>query len=78
LITNPEAKRVVAKVQLARAGEPKEIQVKLRLPLQDALRAVTVNGRPTTLSGLHNDSVTIQTGSEKAFEVVAILAQRGN
>jgi hypothetical protein len=70
LITNIEAKRVVAKVQLARAGEPKEIQVKLRLPLQNSLRTITVNGRPATLSGLHNDSVTVQTGSEKTFEVI--------
>jgi hypothetical protein len=65
-----EAKRVVAKVQLARAGEPKEIQVKFRLLRQNPLRAVMVNGRPATLAGLHNDSVTIQTGSEKGFEVV--------
>src|SRR5260370_28690610 len=32
LLTNPDAKRVVAKVELARPGEPKELYGKLRLP----------------------------------------------
>ncbi|HJZ80918.1 MAG TPA: hypothetical protein VKD91_11250, partial [Pyrinomonadaceae bacterium] len=51
LLADTEAKKVVAKVQLAQPGEPKEIQVKLRLPLQNALRSVAVNGRPASLSG---------------------------
>ncbi len=44
LLTNPDAKRVVAKVELARPGEPKELYVKLRLPIQNQIRSVTVNG----------------------------------
>jgi len=73
LLTNKEEKRVVAKVQLARPGAPKEIQVKLRLPLSSSLKSVTVNGRTATLGGTHNDTVIVQTGSEKAFEVVGSL-----
>jgi hypothetical protein len=73
LMTNTAAKKVVAKVQLAQAGEPKEIQVKLRMPLQNPLKSVVINGRPAQLAGPHNDTVIVQTGSEKTFEVVGVL-----
>jgi hypothetical protein len=70
LVAHPEAKRVIAKVELARAGEPKEVQVKLRLPLKNKLGSVTVNSDTASLGGLHNDTVIIDTGKERSFEVV--------
>jgi hypothetical protein len=60
-------------VELARAGTPKEIHVKLRMPKQTPVRAVTVNGRPATLGGAHGDTVIIATGAERRFEVVGSL-----
>lgn len=64
-------KRVVTHVELARPGEPREVHVKLRLPEDQAARAVTVNGRPAGLSGRHKDTVAIATGAANRFEVVA-------
>ncbi len=74
LTGKPESRSVVAKVELARAGAPKEIQVKLRVPRQYPLKSVTVNGRPAILGGSHNDTVIIATGSERTFEVVGRYA----
>ncbi len=68
------AKRVTASVTLARAGSPKELHVKLRLPEQYKLGAVTVNGRAAQLGGLHGDTVMITTGSETKFEVAGAFA----
>ncbi|SPE33821.1 hypothetical protein SBA3_2060017 [Candidatus Sulfopaludibacter sp. SbA3] len=34
------------------------------------MKTATVNGRPATIGGVHNDTVIIHTGSEKHFEVV--------
>jgi hypothetical protein len=73
LVTRPDARSVVAKVELARAGAPGELHVKLRLPTRNTLRAVAVNGRPANLGGLHNDTVIFRTGSERVFEVVGQL-----
>ena len=70
LAAKPASKSVVATVELAHAGAPKEIHVKLRVPKNSPLRSVTVNGRPAQLAGKHNDSVVIATGAEKHFEVV--------
>jgi len=70
LIARPESRSVVAKVELARPGEPKELHVKLRLPIGNAVKAVSVNGLAASLGGIHSDTVIIQTKSEKVFEVV--------
>ena len=59
--------RLTATVNLARAGSPSEIHVKLR----GAAGAVQVNGRAAALSGAHNDTVVIRTGNESRFEVIA-------
>lgn len=67
----PEKKRVVGRVELAQAGSPSELQVKLRLPSKYSLKAATVNGRPAAFSGLHGDTVVFQTRNEKSFDVVA-------
>jgi hypothetical protein len=66
----PQSKTVKATVELARAGAPKEVQVKLRVPKQTPLRSVTVNGRPAQLSGTHGDTVVIATANQKQVEVV--------
>ena len=67
------ADTVTARVELASAGSPREIQVKLRTPKNAPVRRVTVNGRPATLGGPQGDTVTIQTGSERRFEVIGQL-----
>lgn len=74
LVAKPASKSVVATVELARPGAPKEIQVKLRVPKQMSLHSVTVNGRRAQLSGKHDDTVVITTGAEKHFEIVGQLS----
>jgi hypothetical protein len=70
LVAMPAAKRIVASVELARPGSPKEVHVKLRLPTQNKLLKVRVNGRAVDLRGPRNDMVVIQTRNESRFEVV--------
>lgn len=70
MVADPAAKNVKATVVLAREGSPKEIQVKLRLPKENMLKTVTVNGRSATLGGLHKDTVIFQSQSERHFELV--------
>jgi hypothetical protein len=73
MVYNPVSKKVSAVVELARAGFPKEIHVKLRMPKQTPIRAVMVNGSSAKLSGPHNDTVIITTGAVKRFEVIGEL-----
>lgn len=68
---NAEEKRVTATVELARAGAPRELQVKFRLPAQHTLLTVTVNGHPMTPDGVHKDTAIFATRSEKLFELIA-------
>ena len=68
------ADTVTARVTLASAGAPREIQVKLRTPKNSPVRRVTVNGRAATLGGPHGDTAIIQTGSDRQFEVIGRLA----
>ncbi len=70
LRNHPQSKSVVASVELARSGAPKELHVKLRMPLANAVKTATVNGSPATIGGVHNDTVIIRTGTEKHFEIV--------
>ena len=70
LQNKPESKSVVASVELARAGAPRELHVKLRMPLANAVKTATANGRPATIGGEHHDTVIIRTGTEKHFEIV--------
>jgi hypothetical protein len=74
LVGKPESKSVVARVELSRPGEPKELQVKLRLPGQSQIRSLTVNGRAVTLGGQHNDTVIVQTEKNKTFEIIGQLS----
>ncbi len=73
MAAKPVSRSIEATVDLAQAGAPKEIQVKLRVSRQTPIRSVTVNGRPAALAGPHNDTVVIPTGSEKSFEIVGRL-----
>ena len=68
------AKKVTATVELARLGAPRELQVKFRLPKQNTLQSITVNGRPVALGGAHNDVAIFPTRNEKRFEIVGHLA----
>lgn len=70
LLANLPSKSIVATVELARPGVPREIHVKLRLPTENVLQMVSVNGQHAGLSGVHGDTVVIGTGREKTFEVV--------
>jgi len=70
LVALPAEKRVVASVQLSRLGSPNEVHLKLRLPLQNKLLKVRINGRVANLRGPRNDTVLIQTQNESRFEVV--------
>lgn len=67
LQNRPEAKTVVATVELARPGAPKELHVKLRMPRESAVTSATVNGRRAAIGGIHGDTVVLSTGSEMRF-----------
>jgi hypothetical protein len=69
MASNPDAKNVIATVELARPGAPEELHVKFRLPIENALKTVTVNGQPAILGGPHNDTVIFDTRNEKHFEL---------
>jgi len=65
------ARNVRAEIEIARPGSPKEIHVKFRLPKTHQLQTATVNGSPTRIGGIHNDTVIASTGNATNFEVVA-------
>ena len=52
---------------------PKELHVKFRLPASKALGITTVNNRQLETTGAHKDTVSINVGSTRRFEVVARL-----
>ncbi|HKS80480.1 MAG TPA: hypothetical protein VJR23_03165 [Candidatus Acidoferrales bacterium] len=68
---NPEEKTISATIELARAGAPKEVQLKLRAPKSMKLQSATVNGKEAKIGGTQDDVVLIAPGAEKRFEVVA-------
>jgi hypothetical protein len=57
-------------VELIGSRVPRELHLKLRLPVQMSLQSVTVNGRSAALKGLHKDTIMITTKSEKKFAVI--------
>ena len=65
------AKRVHSTVTLAKAGSPKELHVKLRMPTEFKLQSATVNGRQ---GRIQNETVVIPTGTETHFEIVGAFA----
>ncbi len=70
MTANPAAKKVNAKIDLAKASGLKEVHLKVRLPEQNALQRISVNGHAVELSGTSRDTVIFPTGGEKRFEVV--------
>ncbi len=62
--------QVTVTVDLPKSA-PKEIHVKFRLPQSNRLHSITMNGAPTQIGGLHNDTAVIRTGSRRNFQVVA-------
>jgi hypothetical protein len=72
----PEKKRIMARVDLPQAGSPAEVQAKFRLPSQYSLASVSVNGQPAGFSGLHGDTVAVQTRNSKSFEIGVEYKQR--
>ena len=74
LLTRPSVGSVVGHVELRAAKTPKEVHFKIRLPLRNSLKSVTVNGLPATLGGVNKDTIVIKTGRSKTFEVIGQLA----
>jgi hypothetical protein len=70
MLANRASRTVAASVELARAGAPGELHVKLCMPRDRAVQSATVNGRTVRLGGPHGDTVIFQTGSERHFEIV--------
>jgi hypothetical protein len=69
MLADTSTKRITANVLLARPGAPKELHVKFRLPKENMLQSVTVNGQPAKLGGTHNDMAILSTGNSKSFEI---------
>jgi len=69
LLSKPAAKAISAAVELARTGSPREVHVKLRLPLDQKLQSVSVNGQAAQLAGPPSDTVITQTRGRSRFEV---------
>ncbi len=67
---DPGTHRVVTRVALPQGPAPKELHVKLRVPVTWRVSSVTVNGRAAALAGVHNDTVVITPGSESQFEII--------
>ena len=65
------AKKATANIALNRPGAPKELHVKFRLPKQNTLQNVSVNGQPAKLGGTHGDVAIFPTRNEKRFQIMA-------
>ena len=65
------AKLVRANVQLANPGSPRELHVKFRLPKENTLQSITVNGQPAKVGGAHNDVAIFPTSHKQRFEIIA-------
>jgi len=74
LTGSAQAKTANATVELARAGTPKELHVKLRPPANLKLASATVNGRAASIGGPHGDIVMIPVQNERRFEIAGQFA----
>ncbi|HKV23626.1 MAG TPA: hypothetical protein VJN93_03455 [Candidatus Acidoferrum sp.] len=72
----PSKRAITARVALAKAASPAEIQVKFRVPQNLSLASVSVNGKPDAFSGPHSDTVAVKTRGAKNFEIVAEYTER--
>jgi hypothetical protein len=73
LKTNMAAKTAHASVKLEKQ-EAREIYLRIRLPERTHLLSAKVNGKPANLAGKQRDTILIQAGNERTFEVEALLA----
>ena len=73
LKTNMTAKTAHASVTLEKQGAH-EIYLRMRLPEGAHLLSARVNGQPANLAGKQKDTILIQAGNERTFEVEALLA----
>jgi hypothetical protein len=71
---NEAKNKVTATVNLAKGSAPKELHLKLRLPLSNKIQKVTVNGQMAQISGPHNDTVIIIPGNARRFEITGEIA----
>ncbi len=70
MAANAAAKTITATVDFARAGGPKEVHLKMRLPAGNTLQSATVNGKAAVIGGPHRDTVIVATAGGRQFEVV--------
>ncbi|MBN9615135.1 MAG: Tat pathway signal protein [Acidobacteriales bacterium 59-55] len=70
-IQKKDANRIVATVDFPGENRPKELNVKFRLPVQNTLTGITVNGQKAQIGGLHKDTAIFAADQAKHFEVVA-------
>ncbi|HUA16842.1 MAG TPA: Tat pathway signal protein [Verrucomicrobiae bacterium] len=71
LATDRQAKIVAGQIELGGERPPREVHFKLRVPVELQLSEVKVNGTPSVLQGIHKDTIFINTGNERRFEVSA-------
>jgi len=71
---NSTQDKLIAHVSLSKGNAPKEIHVKLRLPLDKTVSKITVNEKLARLSGTHGDTVVVLTGTQRSFEIVAEIS----
>ncbi|MBI4166862.1 MAG: Tat pathway signal protein [Acidobacteria bacterium] len=71
LTAKPDAKVLLAVLELAKPGAPREFRVTFRVPETMRLQTVTVNGRPASFSGPRMDTVVVESGIAKDFEILS-------
>jgi hypothetical protein len=76
LSADPKTNRISGQVELFGTKLPKEVQVKIRLPVQSRLNHTTVNGRAVEIGGHHRDTVAIATAGERKFEISGVLGEK--
>ena len=62
-----------ARVELAKAGAPRELHVKFHVLVANRLQSATVNGISARIGGFRNDTVIIETGSRRSFVIAVEL-----
>lgn len=71
LAADTAAKKATATVALTGARAPRELYVKFRLPVGNALQSVTANGATVLIGGEHNDTAIVPTKGARRFNLIA-------
>ncbi|HXW56022.1 MAG TPA: hypothetical protein VEJ67_09755 [Candidatus Cybelea sp.] len=66
-----DARRASARVELARTGSPRQLEVKFRPPKPLSLQRVTVNGEPAKVGGARSDTAIFGAGTSRHFDLTA-------